>query len=764
VSIDLFQLLPAVYRLRDAQLAQSLTLLTPAEHADLNALQTQTTPLTADQQAQLAELSAKAARGPLQSLLMLIGEQIAAVAYDLDQLYDDQFIETCADWVIPYIGDLIGYQSVKGIAPAVDNPRAEVAETISLRRRKGTVLVLEQLARDVTGWSAHAVEFFRVLADTQYMNHIRHDNHYAPDLRRWQPGLYIDTGFDRTAHKVDVRRIAPRRGRYNIQNIGIFLWSLGAYSITRAAATAAATNTATGQFCYRFSSLGMDIPLFHRAVSQGEEITAPAQPVNVVDRLRRRVLCEDLKRGVGAAYYGPGNSLVLSLGGEPVNPYQIQIANLSGDDGSWANLPTTDDYAAVVDPELGRIALPPTSVAATTLTVSYYYGFNGDMGGGEYARSDGADGFKVTDPAWVVPFPDPRFPTRTLQDALNYAISQFSLTGAVAVEIAVGSGTLSAQDLTHSPTGALSVDLPAEKLLELRAADTTRPTLIIKDSLSVSGDANSTFILNGFVIAADATMTPVSLPTGPAALVHVPKLRTGGTTNLLGQLDVTHCTLVPGWSVGPTGNPLQGAAPSLIVEPAGVTVVGTRSILGGIRAAPFATVNLTDCIVDATDPTLAAYADPDNASGGAALTLEGCTIVGKVHADLLALVSDSIFWSALASGDKAPWLSGLVADRKQQGCVRFSFLPYKAITPRRFKCVEQAIASPMPLFFSRRYGNPAYMKLLVSTDDSIRRGAQDCGEMGCFNFLLAPQRESDLNIRLQEYAPVGLEFGLIYQN
>jgi len=42
-----------------------------------------------------------------------------------------------------------------------------------MRRRKGTVLVLEQLARDVTGWGAHAVEFFRVLGDTQYMKHIR---------------------------------------------------------------------------------------------------------------------------------------------------------------------------------------------------------------------------------------------------------------------------------------------------------------------------------------------------------------------------------------------------------------------------------------------------------------------------------------------------------------------------------------------------------------------------------------------------------------
>src|SRR5580658_7320662 len=160
MSFDLFSLLPAVYRIRDAQIAQSQPLLTPAEKATLAALQALDPPLSSDQQAQLTQLTAKASRGPLQSLLMVIQEQLAIVAEDLDQLYDDQFIETCAPWVIPYIGDLIGYQSVKGIAPAVASPRAEVAHTISFRRRKGTVLVLEQLARDVTGWGAHAVEFF----------------------------------------------------------------------------------------------------------------------------------------------------------------------------------------------------------------------------------------------------------------------------------------------------------------------------------------------------------------------------------------------------------------------------------------------------------------------------------------------------------------------------------------------------------------------------------------------------------------------------
>jgi hypothetical protein len=823
MSFDLFNLLPAVYRIRDAQIAESQPLLTPAEAAQLAALQALTPPLSSDQQAQLAQLTANASTGPLQSLLLVIQEQLAILAEDLDQLYDDQFIETCASWVIPYIGDLIGYQSVQGIAPAIDNPRSEVAETISFRRRKGTVLVMEQLARDATGWGAHAVEFFRILGDTQYMNHLRLWNHYAPDLRRWHPGLYIDTGFDRTSHRVDVRRISSGRGRYNIQNIGVFLWSLGAYSITQAPATVSAASP----LCFRFSSLGMDIPLFHRAVSQGEEITTSAQPINVPDRLRRRVLCADIQKGVGAGYYGEGNSLTIYLGGQVLNPYQVRVADLSGVDGSWVNMPTSSSpYLAVVDPELGRIALPPPPASSGKLppvTVSYYYGFNADMGGGEYSR---AATFTVEDAAFVFPFPDtvsvtgsvtgsepfdsgeeviqtstgasaeligtvtgtnpmtlsqvtgspdaghtwvgqtsggiytpnsvPTLPRYSnLQGAINYAIAQLTENGQVAVEIA--------NSQTYPNDGAalvLGVPLPAGTTFELRAAEGARPTLLLNGEISVEGDAASTFCLNGLLVAAEPGMSPGS-PT-PVALVHVPQNKPDGSPNRLAQLNILHCTLVPGWSVQTNGTPNYPTQPNLIVEPNETKVLVANSIVGAVRTSLLTTISASNSIFDTTDRTNVAYAALDNSSAGGALTLEGCTVVGKVHATLLTLVSDSIFWASLSAGDS--WAAPLIADRKQQGCVRFSFLPIGAITPRRFECVEQALASPQPVFFATRYGHPGYLKLLASTPDAIRRGADDAGEMGAFHFVLGPLREADLRIRMQEYLPVGLEFGVIYQN
>ena len=83
VDASLFELLPAVHRLRDAAIAGTI----PATH------------------------------GPLEALLEALAEQVAVLDESIEQLYDDQFIETCAPWVAPYIGDLIGYRPLHGLAP-----------------------------------------------------------------------------------------------------------------------------------------------------------------------------------------------------------------------------------------------------------------------------------------------------------------------------------------------------------------------------------------------------------------------------------------------------------------------------------------------------------------------------------------------------------------------------------------------------------------------------------------------------------------------
>ena len=39
----------------------------------------------------------------LKSYLSVFEEQIAILQENIDQLYDDQFIETCAEWAVPYL-------------------------------------------------------------------------------------------------------------------------------------------------------------------------------------------------------------------------------------------------------------------------------------------------------------------------------------------------------------------------------------------------------------------------------------------------------------------------------------------------------------------------------------------------------------------------------------------------------------------------------------------------------------------------------------
>src|SRR5690242_14084281 len=84
---------------------------------------------------------------PLQALINIIAGKAIAVENNTAQLYDNWFIETCEEWVIPYIADLLGVQNFNAITgSSAISQRAYVANTLSYRRRKGTAPVLEQLA------------------------------------------------------------------------------------------------------------------------------------------------------------------------------------------------------------------------------------------------------------------------------------------------------------------------------------------------------------------------------------------------------------------------------------------------------------------------------------------------------------------------------------------------------------------------------------------------------------------------------------------
>ncbi|MCJ7838780.1 MAG: hypothetical protein MUP61_06155, partial [Burkholderiales bacterium] len=250
---------------------------------------------------------------PLHALVSLIAQEFEALEENIEQLYDDQFIETCQEWAAPYIVDLIGYRPLHGVAPAISSPRAEVANTIAYRRRKGTAAMLEQLARDVTDWPARAVEFFEQLATTQYMNHVRLHAPATADLRSTPRMLQRGGAFNAVAHTAEMRRAETGSGRYNIPNVGIFLWRLQPFRLSDVPLTPD-SGDATGRK-FRFNPLGADQPLFRWPLTEAL-ISHIAEPANVPDpinlRLMARAVTAAATDSTVADDYGEGESIVLS--------------------------------------------------------------------------------------------------------------------------------------------------------------------------------------------------------------------------------------------------------------------------------------------------------------------------------------------------------------------------------------------------------------------------------------------------------------------
>src|SRR5262249_49687780 len=150
-----------------------------------------------------------------------------------------------------------------------------------------------------------------------------------------------------------------------------------------------------------------------------------------------------------------------------------------------------------------------------------------------------------------------------------------------------------------------------------------------------------------------------------------------------------------------------------------------HGIVGGLRAVRDVTVHVADSIVDATAPTSIAFAAPDEGVGGS-LQVENSTVIGEVHASLLPLASNSLF------------LGTIQVEHRQEGCVRFCYVPPGSRVPPRYHCqpaVAADAARVRPVLASLRYGDPEYGQLSPRSALEIRRGADDEAEMGAFHEL-----------------------------
>lgn len=697
---------------------------------------------------------------PFRALLQVITEQVNVVEADIAQLYENLFIETSEDWVVPYIGDLVGYRVVHEAGEPGDVmtragrqrnkiliPRREVANTLHYRRRKGTLALLESLANAVADWPARAVEFFKLLGWAQSLNYVRLDRGQWVDLRRGDALDRLDSPFDELAHTVEIRRPNSHHdpGYTNLPSIGIFVWRLQAYPVTQ---TPACYLQEAGHNCYTFSALGNDTPLYARPEPE-MEATAIAGEMNAPVPIRRRAMEERL-----TDYYGADKSLQIWIATDeddirrPVAPESIIVSDLT----DWKYRPQQRGQVAV-DPVLGRIAFRSKRPYHKRLWVSYYHGFSADIGGGEYNRP-------IPQPPdcvlyRVVETPQGEFQFGSLpqalaqweEDAPPCAVIEIAQSGVYRVET--------------------RIKFQENQILQLQAANRARPIIRFADTdvdrpeyLWLRGASGSRFILDGIMVA------------GRGMLVE-------------GQLDeliIRHATLVPGWSLYPNCQPRDPGESSLELIDTNARVTIERSIVGFIQVTQNEVdtdpipMHISDSILDATGSEEKAIGAPEWPLAHAALTIQRCTVLGKVQTHAIELAENSIFMGLVQVG------------RTQQGCMRFCYVPPDSRTPRRYRCQPDLVVQVVedqfdagkidenernrertserlrvrPQFSRNFYGTPTYCQLAETSATEIKRGADDESEMGVFHHLYQPQRAANLLARLDEYTPAGMDVGIIY--
>jgi hypothetical protein len=536
-----------------------------------------------------------AAPGPLRELLNRIGAQVAVVRRSMDRLWADQSIETCDDWVIPYLGDLLGTNLVSNLDARAQ--RLDVAKTIHYRRRKGTVEILEELAMDVTGWTAHVVEGFRRLGRTRHGLDPAVGRAAFPrategdaarllqiegltglltagpaggfaDLRSRHGATLANTPFDEGFHAADFRAGRGAAGHFGIPKLLVFLWRLVSFPVL--AGTPVAVAGCPGQ--YVFDPTGREIPLFLPPAPVPDDFAESWAPV------REWQVPGPLTGSLETAIADTGKSP------QPARPPypDADVPARYSLGGGW--------QLTSVWPEAGRFAAVAGQSPPGPLTVDYHYGFSSTIGAGPYDRD-----LLGSPPAVVGP---------------ETVVSAGTGLGA-ALAAAGPTGTVTIGDSLSYPAPARAGS-PADPIVSLlvRAGPGRRPVLrpaapspagpaqliftggagarLVLDGLTVSGcdivlrGAFDTVRITACTIdpgtAAPATAAPGSPPVATAVdgaplapcrvFVEADPAAPAGE-GVIGQLLVDHCVL------GPVRTRLGGSVETLTI---------TDSIVQGLRA------------------------------------------------------------------------------------------------------------------------------------------------------------------------------------
>lgn len=703
----------------------------------------------------------------LRSLVEVIAKQAALLRRSQDRLWDDQFIELCNEWAVPYIGDLLGTRLVSALNKR--GRRVDVAKTIYYRRRKGTVRILEELISDISGWEGRVIENFRRLGRNRHGL----DPRPAPLAGRFSgtlPGGWANLcmqsaseltngPFDEYYHTTDVRQHQGLAGRYNIPKLAFHLYRLKSYTIRNSTPFPMGDDLA-----FTFDPSGRDIPLFTRRDRTDMfnwNTWRPAFEWELPTPIRCRLL--------GHAEYEVSEALIqhlvndhgLSTGAadelRTLRGWRFQtesrlhqtLQTLSNSAELLANsilLPLL--HGALVD-ECGKNGLLPDSPeeeASLMVTAGDPEGMihpervqAGHLE--DWAANPASNIRLVIDPErgrflFLGDPPEPEvtvmyhygFPgelgagTYDRRDVENCEPDQLipegggSLPGASILTDGIN-------QIEDSKTYLLNEDITGIEELTLQASNRKRPYLRLQDNwvLETPVDQDALLELEGLWIGGEGAEPRELILQGDYECIVI-----------------SHSTLDPGGDTDVTGNTIFPI--HLIIEATVETMIIDASITGPIYTRNEGLVEkliVRDSIIQSVDSTLPAI----NLNAGE-VEIDRTTIFGGMEIHRLQ-ASDTVVTGSVTVHDT------------QNGCFRFSAAPAESRLPKPYESFL-FVKDTNHWFTSRRFGNPGYGQLSETAPLDLHRGAENGSEMGAFNSQIVPIKHDSLQAKVEEYMPFGL--------
>ncbi|MEM9309962.1 MAG: hypothetical protein AAGA34_00825 [Pseudomonadota bacterium] len=708
----------------------------------------------------------------LEALTALLTQELQVVERDVDQLYDNWFVETCEPWVLPYIAEVVGARPMREIGPdRAGQLRAYVANVLQYRQAKGTAAALEQVSRDVTGWPIVAVEFFKHLTMAENVNHLRGPRPVTASVRRADQPQRAHRPFSKAAHLPAAGRADGFSGRFNIPNLGLFVWTRSAQPLFPVVSEKdgylggpTPSLIASDGSVRRFDPLGRDVALVNLP-EPDTTIADRVSPLNVPEPLQRQALAEELdglRDGSITApqWFGERPVLRVRLDGDEVSAENLFCCNLAEASDGSVRRPSNAGHV-LFDPVLGRLSLSASDKEKRVET-GFAHGLAMDVGGGPYDRRASLErwwgDFFVPGEAdpWLIGVtqraelqtdnPDLGGPVvGTLREAVERWNARAE--GSRGVIVLFDSGTY-----PEAITGTNgTIDLSNGARLAIVAANWPGVPLpdgtVFRSPDDVSPSLCRPFIASRIKVRASsgADDQPARLLLSGLALKDV-RMDPGEAVD---QLDIHDCTL--GFDGEVFGEALRCLGDD------GIRLSIERCMLGRIWL-PNSTTSLS-----ISDSVLAFGPQPSLGKRVALrapksdLEMARCTVLGQTEARAVE-VEDSIFAGRVT-----------VAFR-QTGCVRFSYATSNSVIPRRYRCVDENSDADgvndgrqrFPEFVSDDFGKPGFAELTPGCTKDIREGAEGNLEMGVGNHLRVPARLANLRDAITEYAPFGMNCGVIF--